>query len=796
MSTEGITVDITEDITNVTAAENVTTVNLTNNTTTVEVRGISIATADASGVGTSHSASYLTSATVQASFDELANSFTGGTDISFSAGVISSTAKFNYKVLGAEALEHIVLGSDSFTFAGSNGEITVATPANEDKLTIGLADKLQNAYTDQGGATSVPQISVDTKGRITSVTPVNIQISKSAVTSLVTSLGAASASTVANTGAIETNSGKIATNTAAIESTSAKVASISSQQVTNTADIESLSGKVAANTGEIVSNSIKILANTTAIQTNSGKIATNIAEIQSNSAALLGKLDTTGGTVSGSLTISGDLTVDGANTVLNTATLEVEDNRIILNQTNDVNGDPATVTNSIAGIEIFTGLNNGTPEYSKFLYKKNSTTWELDNLFKPYRIVDDSDNTGDGFLSASSGVLTWKALDISGIAANATAIDSVSASLAGTDQIVSGHTSSIESTSGLVAANIVDIQTNSGLIATNIASIQTNSGLIATNITAIESNSGKIATNISDIQTNSGLIATNITAIETNSGKIATNITAIETNSGLIATNIADIETNSGKIATNITAIETNSGLIATNIASIQTNSGKIATNITAIETNSGLIATNITAIETNSGKIATNTASIETNSGLIATNITAIDTVSGELVARTSGLTANQFYLGDNGTPVDFTASVSSRVNAGTMEANFARFLTNNNVTLTGDVNGTDFLDTYQGKRLIKLDVGQDTVTVPQPDSDDVGKSWILVNASQAKILLDADTQYVHGLDGSRQTAHQSDWEINMGGIAEIICVNSTASGGTSLSPNYVLYGTGIIKV
>ena len=754
MSSEGITVDITEDITNVTATENVTTVNLTNNTTTVEVRGISVATANASGVGTSHSASYLTSATVQASFDELANSFTGGTDISFSAGVISSTAKFNYKVLGAEALEHIVLGSDSFTFEGSSGEITVATPANEDKLTIGLADKLQNAYTDQGSATSVPQISVDTKGRITSVTPVNIQISKSAVTSLVTSLDAASASTVANTGAIETNSGKIATNTASIDSISSKVASISSQQVTNTAAIESLSGKVAANTGEIESNSIRILANTTAIETNSGKIATNIAEIQSNSAALLGKLNTTGGTISGSLTISGDLTVDGANTILNTATLEVEDNRIILNQTNDVNGDPSTVTNSIAGIEVFTGLNNGTPEYSKFLYKKNSLTWELDNLFKPYRIVDDSDNTGDGYLSSSSGVLTWKALDISGIAANASAIDSVSASLASTDSTVAGNTSSIETTSGLVAANITAIETNSGLIATNIASIQTNSGLIATNITAIETNSGKIATNISDIETNSGLIAANITAIETNSGKIATNISDIETNSGLIAA------------------------------------------NITSIETNSGLIAANITAIETNSGKIATNISDIQTNSGLIATNITAIDTVSAELVARTSGLTANQFYLGGTGSPVDFTATVSSRVNAGTMEANFARFLTNNNVTLSGNVTGTDFLDTYQGKRLIKIASGQNTVTVPQPASDDVGKSWILVNASNAKILLDADTQYVHGLDGSRTLAHQADWEINMGGIAEIICVNSTASGGTSSSPNYVLYGTGIVKV
>ena len=69
-----LSVEITKNTTELTITEDTTTVNITPNTTTVEVKGISIAQSNASGISTAHAGgSRLSGVSVQASLDEISN---------------------------------------------------------------------------------------------------------------------------------------------------------------------------------------------------------------------------------------------------------------------------------------------------------------------------------------------------------------------------------------------------------------------------------------------------------------------------------------------------------------------------------------------------------------------------------------------------------------------------------------------------------------------------------------------------------------------------------------------------
>lgn len=99
-------------------------------------------------------------------------------------------------------------------------------------------------------------------------------------------------------------------------------------------------------------------------------------------------------------------------------------------------------------------------------------------------------------------------------------------------------------------------------------------------------------------------------------------------------------------------------------------------------------------------------------------------------------------------------------------------------------------------GHRIIKISGNSRTYALFQPAADDVTKSWTIINASGADITLDADSQYVHVMDGFTTIARQTDWKILKGGIVDIVCVGSAANGGASNSPNFVIYGTGIVDI
>lgn len=99
-------------------------------------------------------------------------------------------------------------------------------------------------------------------------------------------------------------------------------------------------------------------------------------------------------------------------------------------------------------------------------------------------------------------------------------------------------------------------------------------------------------------------------------------------------------------------------------------------------------------------------------------------------------------------------------------------------------------------GQRIIKISGSARTYALFQPAADDVTKSWTIINASGADITLDADSQRVHVMDGFSTSAVATDWKILRGGIVDIVCVGSAANGGASNSPNFVIYGAGIVDI
>ena len=82
-------------------------------------------------------------------------------------------------------------------------------------------------------------------------------------------------------------------------------------------------------------------------------------------------------------------------------------------------------------------------------------------------------------------------------------------------------------------------------------------------------------------------------------------------------------------------------------------------------------------------------------------------------------------------------------------------------------------------GKRIIQSGSTDPTYTLFQPVAADVGKSWIICNPSTNNITIDPDTQNVWILDGVTLVAKESSWRIKKGGVAEIVCIASNASGG-----------------
>ena len=121
---------------------------------------------------------------------------------------------------------------------------------------------------------------------------------------------------------------------------------------------------------------------------------------------------------------------------------------------------------------------------------------------------------------------------------------------------------------------------------------------------------------------------------------------------------------------------------------------------------------------------------------------------------------------------------------------------------TITGattSVNNTTFLG-YAGKRIMVTTTNALTIDLPDSDAGDEGKTWVIMNASNNEITLDADNngtaQYFRILTGgSVITPNQSfggikNIKITKGGIAELVCLGN---GNSFSSPSYLIFGSGV---
>ena len=105
-----------------------------------------------------------------------------------------------------------------------------------------------------------------------------------------------------------------------------------------------------------------------------------------------------------------------------------------------------------------------------------------------------------------------------------------------------------------------------------------------------------------------------------------------------------------------------------------------------------------------------------------------------------------------------------------------------------TGTVNASTFAG-YQGKRVILTGSSATTYELPDAVSGDVGKTWIILNASTASITIDRNTnsQTTNTLTGFGITTISSgstNITLASGGVAEIVC---------TATDTYAVYGSGL---
>ena len=117
-------------------------------------------------------------------------------------------------------------------------------------------------------------------------------------------------------------------------------------------------------------------------------------------------LDGSGNTsIPGSLTVAGNLTINGTTTTINTATLNVSDNIIILN--NDVTGAPT----ENAGIEV----ERGTSTNTSVRWNETSDRWEFTNNGSAYyNIPISTEYTNNPGTVTSVGLAAGTGISISG----------------------------------------------------------------------------------------------------------------------------------------------------------------------------------------------------------------------------------------------------------------------------------------------------------------------------------------------------------------------------------------------
>ena len=236
-----------------------------------------------------------------------------------------------------------------------------------------------------GSATNIPAITVDSKGRLTSVTNTAVSIPSGSLTFTgdVTgsgSTGSSTSLTLANSGVTAGSYGSASAIPQITVDAKGRITTIS----TNAVSIPS--GSISVTGGDITMSGNTGTAITNATIANGAVTAAKLADGAVTSA----KLDTNI-TIGGTLTVTGNLTVSGTTTTVNSTTLEVADLNITLAK-NAANAAAATGAGiTVAGANATLLYNSGTNSWS--FNKSLNITSNLD--------VDGDINIDGGDLTAS-----------------------------------------------------------------------------------------------------------------------------------------------------------------------------------------------------------------------------------------------------------------------------------------------------------------------------------------------------------------------------------------------------------
>ena len=291
-----------------------------------------------------------------------------------------------------------VAGGETLTFEGDTG---ISTVVSNNKITIDLDDTAvtPNSY---GSATSIPTFTVDQQGRLTAAgsatisTSLGVQADAGTADSI--ALGSETLDIAGGTGLTTTAGSGTNTVTVALDNTAVSAGSFGSTTAIPTFTVDAqgrltAAGSVAVTAGFTLAgdSGTSGIANgdtatvsggtgvTTAVSGDEvtvsiGQAVATTSNVTFNNVAVDGTLtsdDITAAnmTASGNVIVTGNLTVNGTTTTVNSNTVNIGDNIIVLNS--DETGTPS----ANAGIEI----ERGTSTNVLVRYKEATDRWEFTN---------------------------------------------------------------------------------------------------------------------------------------------------------------------------------------------------------------------------------------------------------------------------------------------------------------------------------------------------------------------------------------------------------------------------------
>ena len=577
-------------------------------------------------------------------------------DLSVSSAKIQSgaitTAKFATGAVDSNALGSLSVSSAKLQASIPDSKLATISTASKVSNSATTATKLNTASTivarDSSGNFTAGTITATLSGSATTlatgqnfsltgeVTAPAISFNGSGAVALATTI-VANAVDSSNILALSISSGKIQSGavttakfaTGAVDSAALGDLSVSSAKIQNNAVTLG-----TQTTGNYVSNVSAV--NGIKIDGTAGEGWTPTVSLDSTGTGTIGNL-----TVGSNLTVSGNFTVSGTTTSINTETITLNDNIIVLN--NNATGVPGVSALFNAGIEVERGDSSNV----QVLWNEVSNRWTFTNDGAIYYNIPTSDEYIDSATSKFPTTFTYTAGTTSGPTGSLTGTNLTAISF---DAIPSAGPSA----SGIITTDTQTIAGAKTFSSTITGSITGNAGTATTlatgrnfsltgEVTAPEisfNGSGAVAlatTIATDAVDSSNILALSVSSAKIQSGAVDSNaLGALSVSSAKLQTSIPD-----SKLATISTALKvSNSATTATNL--------NTASAIVARDGSGNFTAGTITAALSGNASTATTLATARTIaiSGDVTGTATSFNGSAN--ISITAGITAGTIVSAD----------------------------------------------------------------------------------------------------------------------------------------------------